>query len=75
MIGNMFKNIFVIDKSISITFELIKLGFSGSDQMLLNTISMIRVVPVFVSTYETMKRAQNRFCFYLKKCSNEGSIR
>ena len=38
MIGNMFKHIFMIDKSISITFELIKLGFSGSDQIPLNTL-------------------------------------
>ena len=38
MIGNMFKHILMIDKSISVTFELIKLGFSGSDQMPLNTL-------------------------------------
>ena len=38
MIGNMFKHISMFDKSISITFEFIKLVFSGSDQMLLNTL-------------------------------------
>ena len=38
MIGNMFKHIFMIDKGISVTFELIKLDFSGSDQMPLNTL-------------------------------------
>ena len=39
MFGNMFKHIFMIDKSISATFELIKLYFSGSDQMPLNTLN------------------------------------
>ena len=38
MIGNMFKHICMIDKSISVTFELTKLDFSGSDQMPLNTL-------------------------------------
>ena len=38
MIGNMFKLIFMIHKSISVTFELIKLDYSGSDQMPLNTL-------------------------------------
>ena len=38
MIGNTLKRIFMIDKSNCVTFELIKLGFSGSDQMPLNTL-------------------------------------
>ena len=43
MIGNMFKHIFMIDKGISVTFELTKLDFSGSDQMPLNTLSEVIV--------------------------------
>ena len=38
MIGIMFKHDFMIYKSICDTFGLIKRGFSGSDQMPLNTL-------------------------------------
>ena len=38
MIRNMFKHIFMIGRSNSVTFERIKLYFSGSDQIPLNTL-------------------------------------
>ena len=44
MIGNMFKHIFMIDKSICVTFERIKRGFSGSGQMPLNTLKLVMVL-------------------------------
>ena len=58
MIGNMFKHNFMIRKGICVTFGRLKRGFSGSDQMPLNTLGSARVEGAGVAATKFMRRAE-----------------